>query len=355
MQRTIFLLGFFVVLFSNEIFAQDSTQTSPIIFSGYVETYYAYDFRQPKSNELPFFVYNHKRHNEVNINLAFGKVAYNTGKIRSNLALMAGTYAQYNMANELPLLQHIFEANAGLKISEKHNLWIDAGVMPSHIGFETAIGIDNWTLTRSILADNSPYYESGVKLGYTSKNEKWYMAAMFLNGWQRITRNSGNTTPAFATQITYTSTNKNNYNWSTFVGNEFDGRALRMRYFNNFYSQINITKKLSMIRGLDFGFQENGKNGYHFWYAAALITRYKLNDKMRVALRGEYYNDKYGVIVSNKFNVMGISSNFDYIPFKNAVIRIETKYFGSRDRIFRYLSNIRKNDLILTSSFIVSF
>lgn len=58
--------------------------------------------------------------------------------------------------------------------------------MPSHIGFESAIGKDCWNLTRSILADNSPYYETGIKLGYTSKNEKLYLAGMYLNGWQRI-------------------------------------------------------------------------------------------------------------------------------------------------------------------------
>jgi hypothetical protein len=39
-------------------------------------------------------------------------------------------------------------------------------------------------LTRSILADNSPYYEAGLKKKLL-KNEKWYLA-MYLNGWQRI-------------------------------------------------------------------------------------------------------------------------------------------------------------------------
>jgi hypothetical protein len=43
--------------------------------------------------------------------------------------------------------------------------------MPSHIGFESAIGKDCATLTRSILADNSPYYEAGVKIDITSKTK----------------------------------------------------------------------------------------------------------------------------------------------------------------------------------------
>ncbi|MBK8628485.1 MAG: outer membrane beta-barrel protein [Saprospiraceae bacterium] len=28
---------------------------------------------------------------------------------------------------------------------------MDAGIFPSHIGFESAISADNWTLTRSLL------------------------------------------------------------------------------------------------------------------------------------------------------------------------------------------------------------
>lgn len=105
------------------------------------------------------------------------KVNYSKENIRGNFALMAGTYPQYNMSAEQGLLQNVYEANVGVKISKNHNLWIDAGIMPSHIGFESAIGKDCQTLTRSILAENSPYYEAGVKIGYTSESE---------NGiWQR--------------------------------------------------------------------------------------------------------------------------------------------------------------------------
>ena len=44
-------------------------------FSGYVETYYAYDFGQPESNTRPGFFYSHTRHNEVALNLGFIKAA----------------------------------------------------------------------------------------------------------------------------------------------------------------------------------------------------------------------------------------------------------------------------------------
>lgn len=58
--------------------------------------------------------------------------------------------------------------------------------MPSHLGFESAVGIDCWNLTRSILAENSPYYETGIKLNYTNKKQDLYIAFHLLNGWQKI-------------------------------------------------------------------------------------------------------------------------------------------------------------------------
>ena len=83
---------------------------------------------------------------------------------------MTGNYARYNLSGEPDWAKYIYEANVGFRLSKKQNIWIDAGIMPSHIGFESAISADCWTLTRNILAENSPYYESGVKLGYTHRH-----------------------------------------------------------------------------------------------------------------------------------------------------------------------------------------
>ena len=116
---------------------------------------------------------------------------------------MAGTYPQDNMVAEQGALRYINEANIGVKISENKNLWIDAGIMPSHIGWESAIGKDNYTLTRSIAAENSPYFETGVRLSYTTDNGKWYLSGLVLNGWQRIAKPEGNQSISFGHQVTY--------------------------------------------------------------------------------------------------------------------------------------------------------
>ncbi len=147
-------------------------------------------------------MYSHNRHNEITVNLGFIKTAYQTDKARANLAVAVGTYMNSNYAAEPTVMKNIYEANVGVKISKKQNLWIDAGVMPSHIGFESAIGKDNWTLTRGIYAENSPYFNTGAKISYTSPDEKWLLSGLVLNGWQRIQRVDGNSLPAFGHQLT---------------------------------------------------------------------------------------------------------------------------------------------------------
>ncbi len=312
----------------------------PLTFSGYVETYYSYDFSNPANHEKAAFLYNHNRHNEFNLNLGLLKAAYNTDKIRANIGIMVGTYAQYNLAAEQGLLKNVYEANIGFKVSKKSNLWLDAGVMPSHIGFESAIGKDSWNLSRSLLAENSPYYESGVKLSYTSANDKWYMAGLVLNGWQRIQRVPGNQTPAFGTQVTYKPNTNTTLNWSTYIGNEQADSVSKWRYFNNFFGQFQLSEKFGLIAGFDFGFEQKSHQSadYNAWLTPVIIARYSATDKLRIAARAEYYQDKNGVIIAtgtpNGFQTFGYSLNLDYAVLDNLVWRVEGRIFDSKDRIF---------------------
>ncbi|MBK7375526.1 MAG: porin [Chitinophagaceae bacterium] len=346
------------------LFAQDSVKTAapnPFSFSGYVEAYYQYDFNKPTDNNRPGFIYSHNRHNEFNLNLGFLKGSYNAERVRANLAIAAGTYMNANYAAETGVLKNIFEANAGLKISKKKNLWIDAGIFSSHIGFESAVSKDCWTLTRSMLADNSPYFEAGAKLTYTSNNNRWIISGLLLNGWQRIKRVDGNSLMSFGTQLQYKPNTTTTFNYSTFVGTDKPDSARLWRCFHNLYGIFNVTPKFGITAGFDIGSEQKTKAGSDFntWYSPVLILKYAVNDKWTVATRGEYYDDKYGVIIAsgtpNGFKTAGYSVNVDYAPLPNAVIRLELRSLNSKDDVFTKGSGISNNNTFVTSSIAVSF
>jgi hypothetical protein len=335
-------------------------QKPEMSYSGYVDIFYAYDFNQPKTNYRQPFLYNHNRQNEFNLNLGLIRVSAKHLKYRANIAMQAGTYVMDNYASEQSALQYIYEGNAGISLNKKNNLWIDAGIFASHIGFESAISKDSWTLTRSLLAENSPYYLSGAKLTY-NPNEQWELAALVCNGWQRINKVYGNSLPAFCTQIKYIKGDRLSFNWSTFIGTVDPDTTRRMRYFNNVYIQSQLTKKFGFIAGFDIGGQQikKGNADYYIWFSPVIIIRYMWKDKWSSAMRAEYYQDKDGVIIvtgtPNGFKTSGLSLNLDYSPVKNIAWRLEGRWFNSTDKIFlRQDKNVNDNFSIV-SSIAISF
>ncbi len=354
MKKTIiFLFAIFYWAVAN---AQTDSTVRKLQFSVYADVYYGYDFGKSKNHERPSFLYNHNRTSEVNLNLGFLKASYIDERVRASLALMAGTYAQYNLAAEQGLLKNVYEANVGLKLNRKHNVWLDAGIFTSHIGFESAISKDSWTLTRSLVAENSPYYESGAKLSYTDKDDKLTLVAIVLNGWQRIRRLDGNSTPAFGTQILYKPNNDFVFNYSTYLGNENTDSVKRWRFYNNIYFITKLSNNLSLISGLDLGLQpaSMARDILHVWYSPTGILRYQFNEKYAMAGRVEYYEDQSQVIIATKnangFNCKGYSINFDYAPSKLLVWRIEGKLLESTNKIFnRNQSSVNQNFSIVTS------
>ena len=348
--------------FSVAAFAQEEQPKNPLTISGYAETYFQYDANDPDNNTRPGFVYSHNRNNEVSLNLAFLKANYDTENVRANLALATGSYMNANYAAEPGVLKNIFEANVSAKISKTKNLWITAGIMPSHIGFESAIGIDNFTLTRSMMADNSPYFEAGAKITYISPSGKWELSGLYLNGWQRIQRVDGNTTPGFGHQIVYRPTSKITLNSSSFVGNDKPDEVRQNRYFHNLFGQFELAPKVKFIAGFDIGAEQKfkGSETYNSWMVGTAMAQFMATDKLNLAVRAEYFQDDNGVIIAsgtaNGFDTMGFSVNADYKITPNLMWRTEVKNYSSEDAFFaKNTAETSDNSFSLATSLAVKF
>lgn len=355
MKKYIFtslLLG----IFFSKAQTSDSLKTNnKVTFSAYAELFYTYDFNEPASHLRQNFLYSYNRHNELNLNLGLVKAAYQSENLRVNFALMAGTYAQDNMAAEQEALRYVNEANIGIKISKNKNLWIDAGIMPSHIGWESAVGKDNSNLTRSLAAENSPYFETGAKISYTSDNGKWFLSGLVMNGWQRIAKPEGNQSISFGHQITYKPNEKITINSSSFIGNDKSKEEKKMRYFHDLYGSFQLTEQFSTVLGFDIGAEQKlkGSKQYNIWYSPNILMKYQLNNKWLLAGRLEYYNDKNGVIINketpNGFQTFGYSLNIDYAVLKNVIFRTEARGFTSKDAIFAKNDELKQGNFFITT------
>ncbi len=338
----------------------DTTHNWRTTFSGYIDAYYCFDFAQPKNNERASYWYNHRRHNEFNVNHGIVKASVTSKNVRGNIALMIGTYSQYNLIGEQELIRNIYEGNVGFKLSKKANFWLDAGIFASHIGFESAISKDCWTLLRSILADNTPYYLSGVKTTYTSPNTKWVLTGLIANGWQRIRRLSNNSMPSFGTQVQFVPNKHITLNSSTYIGNEGADSLKQIRLFHNFYGIFNLNDRWGLIAGFDIGRQGNELTKQaRIWHAAALMLRYKMTAKLTLCGRAEYYKDRKGVFIPtntpNGFQTIGYSLNLDYAPAENLLVRFEARGLSSQDKVLLMNSQAAKQNIVLATSIAVSF
>lgn len=336
-----------LILLPFSIFSQEKDSLK-IKVSGFLETYYAYDFSNPTTDAKLPFMYNYNRHNEFNVNNGLIRAQLQYGNTYASIAVHAGTYVDDNYASEdIKLLS---EAYVGMYLNDNKKSSIEVGIMPSYIGFESATTASNLTLTRSILAENSPYFMTGIKYNY-KPNDKWSFSGLVTNGWQRINKPQKDVAPALGTQVVYKSSEKATLNWSTFIGEEFYGTELAMRYFSNLYWDNTWNAKWRTILGFDFGIQDSSSlNDKHlYWMSPVLITQYSINSKWQTAVRFEYYQDEDNVIIatSDAFKTSGASINFDYLPNSKVKLRTEARYFDSKEAIF--FDNKSNNFFVTTS------
>jgi hypothetical protein len=337
--------------------AQENDTTSKIILNGYAEVYYSFDFANPNNHEKPSFIYNHKKHNELGLNLLLTSVKYTNKTSRVNFGFMAGNYAQYNLASEPNWAKIIYEANFGIKLSAHNNIWLDAGIMPSHIGFESAVGKDCWTLTRSIMAENTPYYETGIKLSYSNKKSNLLLSLLLLNGWQKIKSPDNFIKPAWGLQVNYKASTKLTFNYSNFLGTDKPDSLNATRLFHNFYAIYEPTAKLGFTVGFDLGRDKYDSKQYGNWYSIIAIMQYGFNKKIKMAYRAEYYRDIKQIMITtntpNGFEVFGISANINYSFTNKTQFRLEGKLYQSKDKIFNFNSNFSNNNSSITGAFMI--
>lgn len=322
----------------------------------YFDVFYAYDFNRPQTTIRQPFFFNHNRHHSVNINHALIRGSYSTQRVRAKLGFHSGTYVQDNYASENTLQSFLYEANASVALDKQEKLWFAAGIMESHIGFEDAIAPNNPTLTRSMCAENSPYFSSGASMTYQPKTP-WKFQVLALNGWQRIRRVQGNNLLSYGTRINY-STEKMELNWSTFLGTNDPDSVRRMRYFSNLYAVYTWKNNFTLTFGFDYGLQqkEKGSANYHYWYNFTAIGKMAISDKLSTALRVEYFKD-YSLVVMQAFNdepfeVYGSSLNFDYHVNQNLFFRVESRLLASQNALFIKNDVPQKNNIHVVGSII---
>ena len=171
------------------------------------------------------------------------------------------------------------------------------GIFSSHLGFESALSKDNWTLTRSLNAENSPYYETGARLTY-EVGPKLTLTGLVLNGWQNIRET--NQAKALGTQLQWKPTAKVLINSSTFYGNEQpDGLAHPPPLFPRFLHHLRRHRAREPGAGIRRGqaAKRQPPGNTTPGTRRRLLSSTSWPTSVSTTLRGEYYYAERGVII----------------------------------------------------------
>ncbi len=265
---------------------------------GFVDVFYGLNSNRPLDGAsfLPGTGTSARRANELNLNAAAVEVALDPSPVGFQLTLAFGSGPDVLHAAEPAgpstgpaIWRSVYQASVSWRVPVGSGLLLEAGIYPSHIGFESFFSKDNWNYTRGWMGEFSPYYQAGVKAAYAFDSH-WSAQIHFLNGWQTIGDN--NRAKAVGTQIAWTG-DRLSFAFNTFAGPELPGDDSHWRLFGDLTGQLKATSWLALGATADLGWQDR-PGGAALWHGAALYARATLSALAAVAVRVEYYDDRDG-------------------------------------------------------------
>jgi hypothetical protein len=320
--------------------ARDTTTT--VTVGVLVDGYFAWDRNRPVPRDREFTT-TAARHNEFNVNLAQLSLGVAQERVRAKFTAQAGTSVQVNYAPEPAdgrasgpsLSRTIQEAYVGIRPTS--TLWIDGGVYFSPIGFESWASLDNPTYTRSLTADYTPYYMSGVRATWQVTPQVTAQLHA-VNGWQIISEN--NDGKALVARVDWVASDRLLLGAAAYVGDDQPrGTGARLRQFGQLLAKATPRSGTEFWLTADGGTEDARGGDPRRWWSLTLIGRQQLSDAVALAVRAERYGDPSGVLIplgDGRGGPMlsGASTGVDVRVPGGALWRTEARYLTGDQRLF---------------------
>jgi hypothetical protein len=313
------------------LIAQATPADPPALkLQGSVDVFYALNTNRPSDGAsfLPGTGTTARRANELSVNAAALDVALDPRPIGFHLTLAFGGGPDVVHLAEpagpstgSAIWRSVYQASVSWTAPVGSGLLLEAGIYPSHIGFESFFSKDNWNYTRGWMGEFSPYYQAGVKASYAF-DAHWSAQVHFLNGWQTIGDN--NRAKAAGTQIAWTS-DRVSLAFNTFAGPELPGDDSHWRLFGDLTAQLKATHWLAVGATADLGWQDRAQ-GAALWHAAALYVRAALSARAAVAVRAEYYDDRDGFFSGTAQVLRDGTATLELRPAEQLILKLEARY-----------------------------
>lgn len=360
--------------------AQEPPPAFTLTPTGYVEAYYAYNFKRP-SNGITNYRGFDNRHDTFSLSNAVLGANWEAGPVGGRLTFQVGSTPSSYYAGE-PSLAGSAGANASNAEMWKYlqeafityeapigrGLHLQLGLVASPIGFESFAVKDNWNWSRSNLFVGFPFYHTGLRATYEWTDELSTTVSVF-NGWNSVVDN--NEEKSVQTNITYKRSGAL-LQALYFGGIERSTGSAEGPYWRHHFDvigTIDATRWLSFAAQGDYGWESN-RIGTARWVAGALYARAAPVDHVYVALRGDRFYEHLATDANGRSSgpifwggaewVSSVTATLDVRPHAQISFRLEYRHDVAEVPLFfrrdaqgdgstaaPYVANARTQDTVL--------
>lgn len=343
-----------ITIFSSTIIslhAQDDSLSNKgvLTISGYVDSYYQYNFNKPLSGfnsgrifDLP--------HNNFSLGLVQTVFSYNINRLNVVADLTFGPNADLgNFGNE-GTSRLIKQAYISYDFTD--NITFTIGQFGTHIGYELIDAPLNFNYSLSYLFGNGPFYHTGAKLDF-ALSEKVGLMLGVLNGWDAL--QDYNEKKSIAAQVSIAPIEGFDIFFNWIGGDEYDLRSAEGNSFfgseaGSYTSLFDLTTSYqitpSFLIGLNaaYGSFKSGASQVDefdpwskdaTWVGAAIYTNYALNDMFAIGFRGEHFSDPNGIRYFGPLEVTALTVTGDIkLADGRFAIKPELRFDSAKDPFF---------------------
>jgi hypothetical protein len=304
-----------------------------------VDVYGDVNFNLPadRDNWFPDVGTTAKKGNEFSVNLVSIDISKDAEPVGFHLWLAAGTGATVVHQAEpagpiggVDVWQYVQAASISAKVPLGKGLLLEAGIMPSFLGFEGLASWTNWTYTRSYSSEFSPYYEAGVRAAYAF-DEHVAVQVRVLNGWQSI--GDVNNAKSYGAQVALTY-ERWGLTINGYAGPDLPNDDVHWRFFGDVIASVTPWARLQLVLETSGGTQQEHDAPNANWVAVALYGRWTFLPQLAGVLRGEVYRDAGGLLSGTRQTLAEWTATLAYTPWPPLVLKLEGRYDRSTANVF---------------------
>lgn len=368
-MKKINLFIFSLVLLSTAAKAQVAdtlNNKGSLTISGYVDSYYQYNFNKPFTGTNDGRVFD-LPHNSFSLGLVQTVFSYSIDRLNVVADLTFGPNADLgNFGNE-GTSRIIKQAYIAYDFTD--DLTFTVGQFGTHIGYELIDAPLNFNYSLSYLFGNGPFYHTGAKFDYAISDKVGVMVGV-LNGWDALI--DYNDKKSVAAQVSLAPVEGFDVYLNWIGGDEYGGGSNFGSTKGSYASLFDLTTSYqltpSFLVGVNAAYgsftagenapEADGWNEDANWSGAALYLNYAVNEMVGFGVRGEHFSDPKGVRYFGPLEVTALTLTANVkLANERFLIKPELRFDKSKDDFFAtdVEGEFKKSQTTLGAAFIYAF